>query len=365
MLDIIFRTPSALKRHRSVPLVKEREVFLMHLLRQGSSRPAVRTVAILLLHIIRVMKLRKMRDIPLAEVQEAANRWARYSGPHRMRPAGRCTTGYFTFAAKKWLRFHGRLKIPTPAVHPFAAQLDDFADYMKSVSLSAATVRSHTWKSAKFLAWFHRLRKSLRHVSLDDVDRFLAMKAATGWNPTTVAVAGQALRSFFRYAESQNWCRPGIAKGIKGPAIPKYNSLPQGPTWKQVRFLLEGCRTNRPADQAANQDFLVHTLGNKAILRTKDAYTGAVKRPEIEDMLRSTLVTLAREKLGWDVTATAAAQPARPIVDIFNAESPNFSKYRLAKAFLRWTREHASDDLTGDERHDWKTLIESINAALN
>ena len=53
MLDVIFRTPSALKRHRSVPLVKEREVFLMHLLRQGSSRPAVRTVAILLLHIIR------------------------------------------------------------------------------------------------------------------------------------------------------------------------------------------------------------------------------------------------------------------------------------------------------------------------
>ncbi|HVB57804.1 MAG TPA: AAA family ATPase [Candidatus Acidoferrales bacterium] len=118
-------------------------------------------------------------------------------------------------------------------------------------------------------------------------------------------------------------------------------------------------------DQAANQDVLVHTLGNKAILRTKDAYTGAVKRPEIEDMLRSTLVTLAREKLGWDVTATAAAQPARPIVDIFNAESPNFSKYRLAKAFLRWTREHAAGDLTGDERHDWQTLIESIKAALN
>ena len=260
MLDVIFRTPSALKRHRSVPLVKEREVFLTHLLRQGSSRPAVRTVAILLLHIIRVMKLRKMRDIHLAEVQEAANRWARYSGPHRMRPAGRCTTGYFTFAAKKWLRFHDRLKIPTPAVHPFAAQLEDFADYMKSVGLSAATVRSHTWKSAKFLAWFHRLRKSFRQVSLDDVDRFLAMKAATGWNPTTVAVAGQALRSFFRYAESQNWCRGGIAKGIKGPAIPKYNSLPQGPTWKQVQFLLEGCRTNRPADIRARPILMLFAI---------------------------------------------------------------------------------------------------------
>lgn len=118
-------------------------------------------------------------------------------------------------------------------------------------------------------------------------------------------------------------------------------------------------------DQAANQDALVHTLGNKAILRTKDAYVGAVKRPEIEDMLRNTLVALAREKLGWDVTATAASQPARPIVDIFNAEAASFSKYRLAKAFLRWTREHSAGDLTGDERQQWKTLIDRINAALN
>jgi hypothetical protein len=35
-------------------------------------------------------------------------------------------------------------------------------------------------------------------------------------------------------------------------------------------------------DQAANQDVLVHTLGNKAMPRTKDAQNGAVKRPEVE-----------------------------------------------------------------------------------
>jgi hypothetical protein len=117
-------------------------------------------------------------------------------------------------------------------------------------------------------------------------------------------------------------------------------------------------------DQAANQDVLVHTLGNKAVLRTKDAYSGAVKRPEIEDMLRMSLVSLAKSQLGWDVVATATAQPARPIVDIFAAEIANFSKYKLAKAFLRWTREHKAGDLTGDERSQWTKLIETINAAL-
>ncbi|HVA80000.1 MAG TPA: AAA family ATPase [Candidatus Binataceae bacterium] len=117
-------------------------------------------------------------------------------------------------------------------------------------------------------------------------------------------------------------------------------------------------------DQAAQQAVLVHTLGNRAILRTKDAYDGAVKHPEIEDMLRSTLVQVAKSDLGWDVSATAAAQPARPIVDIFTAEIGGFSKYKLAKAFLRWTRVHEAGELTDDERRQWKKLIGAMNAAL-
>jgi hypothetical protein len=116
-------------------------------------------------------------------------------------------------------------------------------------------------------------------------------------------------------------------------------------------------------DQAAKQDVLVGTLGNKAILRTKDAYDGAVKHAEIEDMLRETLINVAKT-LGWNVEATATAQPGRPLVDIFTAEVPGFSKYKLAKAFLRWSREHKAADLTDDERRRWRKLIESINSAL-
>ena len=36
-------------------------------------------------------------------------------------------------------------------------------------------------------------------------------------------------------------------------------------------------RLRSAGDQAANQDVLVHALGNKCILRTKDAYDGPVK----------------------------------------------------------------------------------------
>jgi hypothetical protein len=117
-------------------------------------------------------------------------------------------------------------------------------------------------------------------------------------------------------------------------------------------------------ETAAKQEVLVHKLGNKAILRTKDAYSGDVKAPEIEDLLRTTLIAVAKADLGWDVSATAGSQPARPIVDIFGAEVADFSKYRLAKAFLRWTRTHEAKDLTSNERAQWTKLIGSINAAL-
>ena len=45
-------------------------------------------------------------------------------------------------------------------------------------------------------------------------------------------------------------------------------------------------------------------------------------------------------------------------------EIKEFSKYRLAKAFLRWTRSHEATDLTEDEQRQWAKLVETINAAL-
>ncbi len=119
-------------------------------------------------------------------------------------------------------------------------------------------------------------------------------------------------------------------------------------------------------EAAARIEALVHTLGNKNILRTVDSYAGVVKKPEIEDLLRDTLILVAKTDLGWDVESIAVRQPARPVVDIFMAEigKGTFSKYLLAKAFLRWTREHEAADLTEAERTQWKKLIKAINNAL-
>ncbi|MEO7216031.1 AAA family ATPase [Mucilaginibacter sp.] len=121
--------------------------------------------------------------------------------------------------------------------------------------------------------------------------------------------------------------------------------------------------SDNAGDQAAQQEHLVHSLGNKNILRTKDFCTGITK-PEIEDLLRETLIKIAFAEFSRDVSEIAAANPTRPIIDIFAKEITGFSKYKLAKGFVNWTRTNNASALTDTEKQQWQKLFQTINKAL-
>ena len=84
----------------------------------------------------------------------------------------------------------------------------------------------------------------------------------------------------------------------------------------------------------------------------------------MKNMREESRLHVARKSTVKDVAATANAQPERSVVDVFKTEIDTFTKYRLAKAFVRWTRDHQARDLSNDERTRWKKLITSINGAL-
>jgi hypothetical protein len=73
---------------------------------------------------------------------------------------------------------------------------------------------------------------------------------------------------------------------------------------------------------------------------------------------------VGKDDLGWDVAEVAAQQQGRSIVEVFSGEINDFSKYRLAKAFIRWTRDHEASELSNSEREQWETLVGKINSAL-
>lgn len=117
---------------------------------------------------------------------------------------------------------------------------------------------------------------------------------------------------------------------------------------------------------AAKQDTLVNALGSKRILRTKDVYDGQTATPEIEDILRDTLLNIAKEQCGWDATKIGQEQAKRPVANVIESVAKgNFSKYKLAKAFIRWSREHDLTDLQMNEITQAEKLIGKINNALH
>lgn len=121
--------------------------------------------------------------------------------------------------------------------------------------------------------------------------------------------------------------------------------------------------SDNAGDSAAQQENLVHALGNKNILRTKDHFPN-VPKAEIEDLLRHTLTSLANEIFGKDLTKQIEENPERPLIELFKSEIKDFSKYKLAKSFIRWTRENKVADLNEEEVKAFTSLINKINHVL-
>jgi predicted ATP-dependent endonuclease of OLD family len=123
--------------------------------------------------------------------------------------------------------------------------------------------------------------------------------------------------------------------------------------------------SDNAGDQAAQQEILVHRLGNKRILRTSDFTVPKIQKAEVEDLLRDTLVLVASSELGWDISSAIGSAPEKPIIDLFQKViGKDFSKYKLSKAFLKWSRDHVASDLTESEVEGCTRLINAINGAL-
>jgi hypothetical protein len=149
MLETLRQVPFFLNRHREAPLLEEREMFLSHLQQQGTSRASLQILSNELLHVIRLLRLDTMREVSLGEIRHAAERFVieGKSNP-RVRSCGH-TASFFMYAAKKWLRFHGRLKMPAPPPVPFAEN---------SISSLAICARSRAFRPTPLTHTARKLR---------------------------------------------------------------------------------------------------------------------------------------------------------------------------------------------------------------
>jgi len=235
----LFRDPRIRSKYINAPLLEERTAYITHLLKRGMSLPRIKLTASMQMYAIRLLDLKKIRAVHAREVHEAGSKWASDLELHVCKAPGRESFYNFTHSVMKWLEFSGMLVPPEVPALPFEAPVRSYLEDLHLRGLSESSIRLRRRQLSKFQLWLGERRNSLDEASLDDVDAYVDCVRAKGWSQRTLRNVCAAIRWFFRYCESENWCRIGIARGISLPREGKPKTGPLGPVWKDVRRMLK------------------------------------------------------------------------------------------------------------------------------
>lgn len=240
MFDRLFSRPTVIARHHNGPHASSRERFLAQCSEDGYSLSMLRKIAWQLLVVASTIDLRR-RTVSVGEIARAATQPVRFirhrtsdgaDSPHH-------TQQLFVSVATKWLDSLGRLKPERANDTAFTALVSEFERYMRDErGLSPVTIRTRCERVNWFLASLPRHRRSMDAISILDVDDFLGSKGSAGWTRASIDALAASLRSFFRYAQNQQWCAVDIAASIKGPRMFALEGLPRGASWQDVQRLL-------------------------------------------------------------------------------------------------------------------------------
>lgn len=261
MFDTLFADPQVLARHQTGPLSEERLAYLTsYYAGRGTSRSQISATARYLLVITHELRLAERPGITIsyAELHETATRWANTCKTAK-------TASMFINLAIRWLTFLGCIeKRPTPS-HRHADRVAAYVAYMRhEQGLSPVTVDKRSWRLHTFLDRLGTPTTALENISIEDIDALLTEMGTTdGYARNTLQTWATCMRSFFRYAAMQEWCRKGLADAIMRPRVYSQESLITGPSWDQVQRLLAMTTGDDPKqirDHAILMLFTVYAL---------------------------------------------------------------------------------------------------------
>ena len=243
MFELLYKDPATIEKYRLAPLLEERERYLRVVIASGAVGDVVRRVARAQLLLMELLNLPDA-EIPvgLARAERVAQEWSR-SVPE-VTAADSRRHGF------RWLRFLGWLEEPVRDAHPHVRHVDAFAAWMRDDrGLSEATVGNCCYESDRLFSWAAGRNLTLADMTIGDVDEFLVARiAAGGLRRTSARAAAGCLRSFFRFAEMRNWCRPGIAGFIMPPLVYPDRPVPKGFDRDEVERLLATTNGSTPVD---------------------------------------------------------------------------------------------------------------------
>ena len=290
MFEQIFKSPSAISRHREGPLAKERANYLTHLAGCGASRSLLRQTEFYMLAAAKRMKLDETSRLSPEQIAVAARSWAKRS-QRKSYPGG--ISGpkeRFESVVTAWFSFLGHLQQLEPAPQCFSAQVQDFEQCMRNErGLSEETIREYCQVVRKFLNNSVARSATLRAVQVRDVEEYLTGIGVRGCTRVYIRFHVSALRAFFHHAERRGWCASGIPAAIPSPRIYRQEGLPSGPSWPDVQRLLATARTDHSTD-----------IRDRAILMLFAVYgfrSGEVRKLQLDDIgWKHAFISITRSK---------------------------------------------------------------------
>jgi integrase/recombinase XerD len=260
MFERILQRPYYVARHYAGPYSEERQLYLSHLISEGRSKSTLKQVAELLLSIARHLAIDRC-DVTAAQIKRAAEKWLH--SPHhqyRSEKSRHAAKTIFVFHATRWLRLLGRLRQPVSRC-PFQSELDSFLRFQRDErGLAASTISRRQKYVSLFLASLGPHVKALNQITPRAVSGYFSSVAGRRWGRGTIALHVEALRAFFRFAESKKWCTPGLAEMIDSPRVYRNERLPRGPRWDDVQRLVAGSRPRTPTDIRDHAILLLYSV---------------------------------------------------------------------------------------------------------
>src|SRR5450755_2647749 len=271
MFDRLFKREAAVARHTAAPFYPERLRYLEHMQGLGAARKTLVHCAAYLLRIIACLGWKLPGSVTLDQIDAAADRWIVRRSADPRRTDGQATRTAFVSIARNWLRFLGRLQTPS-VEQPGALQLEAYARFMREErNLSSVTIRTRCGRAAEFLRLIAAQECDLAGLAWEAVDRVLALKGRRdGLTRCSMQTYAYNLRSFLRYMQETEQCRPGLAAAIRPARVYQGETLPAGPSWDAVCRLLDGMQSEQPSairDRAIVMLFALYGLREAEVRR--------------------------------------------------------------------------------------------------
>jgi integrase/recombinase XerD len=264
MFEEIF-FPKTAEKYRAAPLVEQRARYLVHLKETGARRPTLRKCANDQLSLARLLNLKEGDRVHLSQIEAVTAVWSQPKARRCDWSASPKARTHFVNHAVRWLRFLGWLDETDKTRHRHGAEVDAYEAWMRcDRGLSEETIRDYRAAADQFFDWLAAIDIPLASVKIINVDDAIADKKARGnCGRRAMHDYAQRLRAFFRFAEAQGWCLPGIANGIMAPRFMRGDSVPKGLKREDVLRLLattEGDRSVDKRDRAILMLFIIYGL---------------------------------------------------------------------------------------------------------